>query len=535
MADTLRVTVARRDGKRFPAARVALDPLDSTAPPSFRKADDAGQVLFPLSTDANFRLTVIHPQAGASTSSSPAWERNDTAFWPISVVCGYSAASHGMVMQRHEPQLTYFSAAEAGPGGLLDLEFRLFRVRRIDGIARKVMTTVGRPYPRVPAGRRPADLPFTYSTVPLLDGNGALDNIAMPHPAVEARDASLFEVAARKDGADKEENPFAPKCVGAWIPREVLRGTTIPPSVLIYFRPQANQDFAGQPSNYPPPVPGTVTRQNFQLNRSDPEPYSKGQYHFDFFFFRTFGFVADPWNPAAFYAMGFPEQIKAAGRRVALIAVVPEPDVPGLTHGHGVEPDFLAELVAEILGLADVEFDPGNEVIAPGIRPAPIAGRIGALAHSNGNDVMSQFISNLRKASDSNLIKQKLREIYLLDPAGGGESAAFDNCASYVERLPRPEEGALRCYTQSGFIKGKFQDLHGAMGRAQPPAGPYDDTSEQLPAGKTLHGLQHRTAAFLPVAAWPRPPKSNVFNVLHSLIPSTMLTHALLLSEFPEL
>src|SRR5882672_7533380 len=63
----------------------------------------------------------------------------------------------------------------------------------------------------------------------------------------------------------------------------------------------------------------------------------------------------------------------------------------------------------------------------------------------------------------------------------------------------------------------------------------YDDTSEQLPAGKTLHGLQHRTAAFLPVAAWPRPPKSNVFNVLHSLIPSTMLTHALLLSEFPEL
>jgi hypothetical protein len=313
-----------------------------------------------------------------------------------------------------------------------------------------------------------------------------------------------------------------------------MRGSPSPPSLLVYFRPQANQDFVGQPSGYPPPLPQTVTTSNFQLNREGPQPYSKAQYYFEWFFAKTFQFAADPWQPGRQFAMGFIDQVKAAKQRVGIIAPVPEAGAAGGTHGHAIEPGFLGELVAEILGLVDLEFDPGSLIFAP-VRPAPAPGRMGAMAHSNGNDVMSEFIANLRGAPAANAVKQQLREIYLFDPAGGGEGAAFDNCAAYLAGLPNPDEGALRCYSQKAFINSRFPDLHAALRRAGHPPKPYDDTSERLPAQTTLKGLQHRTAAFLPSAAWPHPPPSDPFNDIHSFIPSTMLTHALLLSAFPKL
>jgi hypothetical protein len=536
MADTLRVTVTRRDGKPFPKARVALEPTNATAAPHFIDADANGQVTFKLVADATLELSVSHPKGTGSSQSSPAWDKNDTAYWPVSMKLVYMASQHAIAMQQNPPQLTYFAEAKTAAGALFDLEVRLYRVRLMDDVVHGVLQQIGVDYPVQLTGQQSADLAFEYSTTPLLDGNDVVQHVTAPRPLMDPRVGSMFEVAARKDASGNEEKPFAPKCVGAWLPLQVVRGGDTPPSVMIYFRPQANQDFAGQASGYPAPVPQTVTTTNFQLNRYDPAPYSKAHYYFDWFFLKTFEFAGDPWQPGRQFAMGFRNQIKAAKRKLGIIAPVPEAGAGGLTHGHAVEPAFLAELTAEIIGFAHMSFD-RNLVVAP-VPPAPTPGRIALSAHSNGNDVLSQFVSNLRGAPAANILKQQVREIYLLDPAGGGQSAAFDNCASYVQSLPNPDDGALRCYSQiSNFIITKFPDLHKALARPNHPPSPYDDTSERLPSGTTLQGLLHRTAAFLPLAAWPNPPTGpgSPFNDIHSFIPSTMLTHALLLSQFPAL
>jgi hypothetical protein len=190
----------------------------------------------------------------------------------------------------------------------------------------------------------------------------------------------------------------------------------------------------------------------------------------------------------------------------------------------------MAELTLEVLAYTHVVNYPWTGAPTPA---CPMPGRLAVLAHSNGNDVMSQFISNLRSAPAGNVLKDKLREIYMLDPAGGGEGAAFDNCAAYVKALADPNDGAFRCYSQN--IALRFDDLHAALLRPNHPPAPYDDTSERLPPGKVLKGLLHRTAAFLPSAAWPNPPKVDASLEIHSYIPATMLTHALLSSAFPTI
>jgi hypothetical protein len=529
MADALRVTVAKRDGKPFPRARVSLVP-DGTAP-AFVDADENGRAIFPLKVKDVMRLTVTHPSTTTALAAAATWQRSETAYWPVSTRLILSETGH-VVMER-TPQLSYFASA-AGPSGTLqDIELRLFRVRRIDDVANAVLSQIGRNYPLEIKGEQPPNLIHTYSQSPLLDGSDKAQRGERPRPTMDPRVASLYEVAARKDPAGNEEKPFAPKCVGVWLPRQVMRQLDqTPPPILVYFRPQANQDFQGQASGYPDPVPKHVTTAAFQLNRYDAQPYSKAHYYFDWFFFKTFEFVQDPWKPEAVFAMGFRNQIKAAGRRVGLIAPVPEAGASGLTHGHAIEPEFLAELIAEILAFVDVDFDPGNSVLAP-LPPGRSPGRVAVTAHSNGNDVMAAFIAKLGSAPKDNLLRQKLREIYLLDPAGGGEGGAFDVCASYLQSLGAPDEVALRCYGQNAFLHARFPDLHKAFARPGHPPKPYDLTAEQLsaPAG----GLPHRTAAFLPAAAWPEPPVDNVFNSIHSMIPATMVTHALLLSAFPKL
>ena len=60
---------------------------------------------------------------------------------------------------------------------------------------------------------------------------------------------------------------------------------------------------------------------------------------------------------------------------------------------------------------------------------------------------------------------------------------------------------------------------------------PFDATSEL--ASPPPAGLPHRTSAFWPFTAWPGKPAGDSL-LVHSAIPGTMFTHALLLSQLPK-
>src|SRR6185369_2731381 len=85
------------------------------------------------------------------------------------------------------------------------------------------------------------------ATTPLLDS--ATQKIQrIPYGgAAHTTGATLLEVALRKEANGDEERGTGPKCVGVHYPHEVGIDN---PDVLLYYRPQPDQDFQGQKSWY---------------------------------------------------------------------------------------------------------------------------------------------------------------------------------------------------------------------------------------------------------------------------------------------
>jgi hypothetical protein len=79
-------------------------------------------------------------------------------------------------------------------------------------------------------------------------------------------------------------------------------------------------------------------------------------------------------------------------------------------------------------------------------------------------------------------------------------------------------------------------DVRQAVDSHWSPGQPYDATSERASADTVapkpnLGELGHVTNAYLPTVAWPNPPTN--WAQIHAMIPGTVFTHALRLSQFP--
>lgn len=514
MAHRLRAKVTRRDGTPFPGARVALGPRGSPGAPV--ATGPGGEAMLPLPASAARLFLIIDPPAAGGAGFGAAWETNDTAFWTLEIELDWNPGLPRLLRMTPEWMVVRESKTSSPSGTLFDLEVRMTRVREVDNdivqdVLRKVYGDPAFSYPDRPGG---PDLPFAYATSPLFtSGTRVLANKSETNPTpAYTRTAWLFEVAPRRTTGDKEETAWGPKLCGAYFPRDV-RVKDFSPPFLIYFAPEANQDFTG----------GTTLANTF-IDRAT--RYANAGYYFDMRFFRTFDYLADPWIPNRLFAMGLRHQIRAAGRRMGVIAPVPEAFLGNHDYGRCAEPEFLAELCAEVVAYGFViEQQAWIEGVL--IPPPPAFGRVAAGAFSNGNGVMASFLSKLGSAASSNPLKAKLREVYLMDPPDH-QAGAVLTCQSFLATLPAADV-ALRHYAKFTHSVSFASDVRTAVDPGWKLGEPFDATSER--AATPPPGLPHRTNAFLPTAAWPTTPTSGL--EMHSMIPGTMFTHALRLSQFP--
>jgi len=542
----LRIQVTRRSGAPFPGARCSVERAGALVARTTARAeiaDEHGYAFFTIGTPAraSLRITVAPPPPRTQLVSAPPWERNDTAFWPVSIDADYDPGGAELVWAALPLEVVRVD----GAGEITEIEIRLLRVRNMDATVRRVLSShvvagASIDYPPVvpaaPAAAGP--LPFLYTALNLLAG-GVVDRVPVDRPPGDARRASLLEVAAREGTDGLEEPHFAPKCVGVWLPDEVAAMDR--PPLLLYFRPAADQDFDGRWSGFEDLPGDAVTTSAYSLDRGGAAPYEKAAYSFEWFFRRSFEQVGDPWarvghdggdpqtpGPAGHvpHAVGLIDQIHASGKRLGVIAPVPEATLPNGGFGQAADPGFLGELVAEILEHVELRSFAARGEASP--RRARAPGRLAAASFSSGSLVLGSFVSAVRQAGASSPLGGVLREIYVLD-APERFAAVVGEAESLLRGLAPPGDGALRVYGQNAYVLGPpFEDL--CLALSPDPGAPADLTWERAPEPRP--GLPHRTAAFLPAPAWPAAGAQRA--EIHAFIPATMICHALRLSGFPD-
>jgi hypothetical protein len=269
--------------------------------------------------------------------------------------------------------------------------------------------------------------------------------------------------------------------------------------------------------------------------------YADAAYYFDFRFFRTFEYVGCPWIPDPQFAIGLRHQCLASGRKLGIVA--PVPNVP-VEHGYATDPAFLAELLEEIVAYEYVaafvmKARGGKSKGAlhfrlPPLPTSPGLGRVALSAFSNGNYDLATLVGKLGGSPMSG----KACEIYAMDPYYNGSVNPQDvlgRSSRYLRGLPS-DKVALRHYSQFPYL-GLASKILEAVDPGRPATRAFDATSERVdPPQSKLGEIGHMTNAFLPLAAWNaafKPEGTGINWQIHSMIPSTMFTHALRLSQFP--
>jgi hypothetical protein len=525
MTIELRVKVTRRGGAPFAGARCSVDGFEAPQASRQAVADATGAASFTIDAPSPgpVRLTVSPPAARASLPGA-AWDKNDTAFWPVIVEGDYDPDQGRIAWST--PPLEVVSTGEGD--GVAEIEVRLLRVRNMDAVVQGVLSRYvvgGAPiaYPPAPAApdEAPQPLPFWYTELPLLGADGRVGRAPVNAPAGDPRRASLLEVAAREGTDGKEEPRFAPKCVGIWVPDEVA--VMDAPPLLFYFRPTADQDFDGRWSSFENLPGDKVTTHAYFLDRAS--GYDHAGYYFEWFFRRTFEYVMDPWARTGNvpYAAGLIDQIHASGKLLGVIAPVPEAGLPNGGFGASAnDPAFVAELLAEILEHVELRSSGARGGAPP--RPGRSLGRFAAAAFSSGNLILQTFAQAVLRGGT---VGAALRELYFLDTPSA-YATAIQEGARFLQSAGHPD-AALRVYAQGDYVLGPpFADLHTALAPAR--GAPADLTWERAPEPRP--GLPHRTGAYLPADAWPA--EGALQGEIHSFIPATMICHALRLSGFPD-
>ena len=541
LAHMARIKVRRRDGSRFGGARVRLSAVMRGA---FGATGDiyrgtvpaSGEVEIPLPAQgARVHLLVNPPLAKMGYGFGPAWEKNDTAFWTIDIELDWDPSLPRLLRMSAEWMVVSQATEARASGTLFELEVRMTRVRPVDdAIVEKVLApdsaasgfnpgpsaltlfsrdgSTSEDYPFTHPVRTAPNLVYEYAQNPLFaNGTRVVDKGPVKDPLPDYnRAATLYEVAPRRDAKDNEEKGFGPKLCGAYFPPDT-RVQDFPCPLMIYFAPYSGQD---QPQG--------------KIERST--QYADAGYYFDWRFYRSFDYLVDPWTPNQVFAIGLRHQVLAAGRKLGIVAPVPEVGVPGEL-GHATEPDFMAELVEEIVAYELViQYQTWKPLQV--IPPLPGLGRVALGAFSIGNSVMATFAAALRSWS-SRSTPARGRSTRRNPPAST-QSFVVNSCLGFLRAFPR-NQVAFRFYSQWAYMS-LANDVRQAVDSHWSPGQPYDATSERasVAAPEPKHNLGevgHVTNAHLPAVAWPNPPTN--WAQIHAMIPGTVFTHALRLSQFP--